>query len=83
MSFNAKRWLQVGLSAVFIPVALLFREFFFKTDIGLLLLVGGFIALFVLALLWNRCPHCGETLGRLSMFATHCPFCGKPFSKEE
>lgn len=57
-----------------------------------LLYVGGFLLVALLALLFYtravasrrtyRCPHCGERVRVELMEAGHCNFCGTPLSEE-
>ena len=42
---------------------------------GFILCIGLLIAIFVVYLLFIRCPHCGEHLGRDR--GEFCPHCGK------
>lgn len=50
--------------------------------IALLVGLGGISAFYVILLAFWRCPHCGESLGRLSDLK-YCPYCGKPIDEEE
>ena len=40
--------------------------------VGLIIMASGLIPHY----LWNRCPHCGEQLGRTP--GDYCQHCGKP-----
>lgn len=77
MSFTTKKTILFLSALVLVLAIFLFRDFFFDTMLGVLLLVVSFVAYFIVNLIWWRCPHCDAYLHKLSMFATHCPYCGE------
>ena len=77
MSFKTKKLILFLIGVAFIVLLLVFNQFFLNTPLGngaFLLLIAGYVAI---NLVWWRCRSCGKYLGKLSIFATHCPFCGE------
>lgn len=76
MNYKTKRRI-LNVAAILVVLAvLIFRSFFTQTFIGVALLVALLLFYLLLSFKWWRCPHCDTYLGKLSPFATHCPFCG-------
>ena len=77
MTFKTKKLILFLIGVAFIVLLFAFNRFFLNTLLGngaFLLLVAGYVAI---NLFWWRCKNCKKYLGKLSIFATHCPFCGK------
>lgn len=77
MSFTTKKIILFLSALVLVLAIFLFRDFFLDTMLGISLLVLFLVAHLIVTLIWWRCPHCNAYLHKLSMFATHCPFCGE------
>ncbi len=76
MTFKTRRLILILLGIVYILSVVFFSEFFLENSLGRCALIIFFVAYFILNLAWWRCDKCGKYLGKLSIFAKHCPFCG-------
>ncbi len=45
--------------------------------------VLGAVAGVLFDFLWCRCPHCGQYLDRVALWADYCPRCGGRLDKKE
>ena len=77
MSFKTKKLILVLVGIAFVVALLLFRSFLLETTIGNGIFVLVLIGFVTLNLIWWRCKKCGRYLGKLSILANHCPFCGE------
>ena len=68
MSLNEKTWIEIAVMGAGVLILLL--------GSGVLRGLGGFLvaAGFAMNFAWNRCPHCGEWLGKYP--GKHCKACG-------
>ena len=82
MKFKTKRIILLILALVVVAVIGIFADRIDKSPAVLGILAAIFVAYIVLCLIWCRCPHCNTYLRKISVFATHCPFCGKKFNEE-
>lgn len=77
MTFKKRKFVLFLIAIIFILALLFFKTFFLETLLGnatFLILIAGYVAI---TLAWWRCGKCGKYLGKISIFATHCPFCGE------
>ncbi len=77
MSFKTKKLVLFLIALVFILALLFFRTFFLETSLGMVIFLLFIAAYVIINLAWWRCDKCNRYLGKLSIFATHCPFCGE------
>lgn len=77
MTFKAKKLILFLIAIVFILALLFFRNFFLETSLGICLFLLFIAAYVIINLTWWRCDKCGKYLGKISISATHCPFCGE------
>ena len=77
MTFKTKRLILLLLAIVFILALVFFRDFFLEDSLGTCLFLIFIAAYVILNLAWWRCDKCNRYLGKLSIFAKHCPFCGE------
>ena len=76
---KAKKLLKILILAMLI-VAVVVMMAESVAPVGFLLCIGLLAAVVVVHILYIRCPHCGEHLGR--DWGEFCPHCGKKLRKE-
>lgn len=82
MKFKTKRIILMILAGIVVAIIAFFADRIDESPVVLGILAAIFVAYIVLCLIWFRCPHCNTYLRKISVFATHCPFCGKKFDEE-
>lgn len=77
MNFSTKRMI-LNVLAILLCLLLFILLFVFEDrKVGIPISFTLVVGYSILNVIWWRCPHCKTYLGRLSPFATHCPYCGE------
>ena len=82
INFKTARIIEIAAIVLMMPSLLMAAMLESKSFAGAALLVC--LAIFIVtALVFDRCPHCGRNLGRVSLLRDgYCPGCGAPLDEE-